>query len=74
MNAIKFGLVWMLMNACAATPSKPPCDEETAASMMIRCAVRSELECAQKGIAEEDCPAVKECDAAADKRQAECLK
>lgn len=73
--ALCFGALCLtILVACAASQEKPPCDEATAAAMAAKCAVRAELECVQKGISEEDCPVVKECNEAADKRQKECLQ
>jgi hypothetical protein len=42
--------------------------------MAAACTLRTELECVQAGIAEEDCHVIDECAEQADKRQAECLK
>jgi hypothetical protein len=69
-------LALALLVACGGKPQvvAAPCDEGTAAQLAALCGARVELECIQKGIAEELCPVVKECDEAADKRQAECLK
>ena len=64
----------VLFVACGAAPLKPPCDEATAMKMAAVCAARVQTECVDKGIPEDQCAALIECDDAADKRQNECLE
>lgn len=69
------GLLALLTGCSAASSQMPaPCDDATAAKMAALCGARVQLECVQKGIAEELCPVIKECDEAAQKRETECLK
>jgi hypothetical protein len=52
----------------------PPCDSGTAAAMKVTCALKVQTECVDKGIAEADCQAIKQCDKAAADRTAGCTK
>lgn len=66
--------ICLVLVGCTAQPPKPPCDEATAAQMAAACALRVETECVAKGIPEDQCTVIDECDTAAEKRQNECLK
>lgn len=68
------GAMALAVVGCASASDKPPCDSETAARMASACALRVELECVQAGLSEESCHVIDECDAAAEKRKAECLR
>lgn len=50
----------------------PPCDSATASEMAAQCAIQVQLECVDKGITEDDCEVVKECDKAAHDRTVSC--
>lgn len=69
--ALMFALV---LSGCASTNDKPPCDSATAARMASECALRTELECVQAGLSEEECHVISECDAQAEARKAKCLQ
>jgi len=62
------------LSACSAAPPKPPCDPATLAGIVAECTTRIELECVSKGVPEEECVALKECDARLDARAEECRK
>jgi len=50
----------------ACRPSQDPCNETNLAVLVAQCRARVELECRE--VADDDCPAIKECDAAVDSR------
>ncbi len=51
---------------------RPPCDAATAAAMASSCAARVQTECVAKGVPQEECTVIAECDKAADDRAAFC--
>jgi hypothetical protein len=59
---------------CSSTPAKPPCDPATAARLAAVCVLDVQTECVDRGVPEEDCIPLKECQLAADERQRECLQ
>jgi len=56
----------------AAKPERQECTTEAAAEIAAACYLRVKTECVDKGVAKEDCVALKECDDQADKRLEEC--
>jgi hypothetical protein len=82
---LKAWLPWLtiaaigLVQACATSkpaskPERQDCTREAAAEIAAACFLRVKTECVEKGIPQEECPAIKECDAAADKRAEECRR
>ena len=64
-----------LVLACGCSSElPPPCDSGTAAAIASACAVRVQVECVDKGIAEADCQAIKDCDLTAANRTKGCTK
>lgn len=64
----------MALVGCGSAPLKPPCDDATAGQIAAVCAFRVQTECVDRGIPEDACEPLKECNEKADKRQAGCLK
>lgn len=61
-----------LTGCSSASPVGPPCDAATLAGIVAECATRVEIDCVQKDVPEEQCEALKECDARIDARTKEC--
>lgn len=67
-------LAFLMLVGCAPAVDQPPCDAATAQRMAAACAMRTEIECVQAGLTEENCHVISECAEQAKKREQECLR
>lgn len=58
--------------SCSSGVRQPPCDAATARQMEMSCFARVQTECVDKGVPEEQCGVIAECDALADARKNRC--